>query len=759
MSYKRFAEEDKQLLAILRRSLWGDTETSKKDVPVITPSIRCELQAQTVEGLTAIAYPDRQNQRYALIAKFVQMASVQKEVVRIIQEAGIPVVVMKGTAAGIYYPYPYLRTYGDIDLLVHPDNYLRAISILQDAGCKQIGEIGHYHTAYIQNEEIIELHQSPPDLEDVKEGEYILQYLLAGLDDIQQGVIEQTRCEFPILPWRQNGLELIWHIREHLYNGLGLRQIIDWMLFADRYLDDVAFAEYKEVLQKAGLLTLAINVTRLCQIYLGLKNTITWCGDADKDTCADLLQFILEQGNFGIKQQDDKAAKVLTRYNTPIAFLIGMQRKGLKTWEPARKHVILRPFAWIHIAVQGIKRYTGEGWRDRLHRDREEKRERQELFKRIYGKEITSGITVHGEAKTQRTISSDISDSTASTISCDSDATTWRSPGELKLKKIYYFVRRTPLRIPLYYVNDWYYICRSRLMGRPEITEIDRENVERNVTFIYKSFNRKKQAIRLYRSIKSYYPNARVVIADDSQIPLHIEGMADIDGSKCVYINTSTDNTNPKKEEKEFRDTIIHLPFNSGLSIGLNAAIEQVKTPFTMRMDDDELLTPGSRVHEQLAFLQKHAREGSLETEDDVNNNANRHSESTMPRIDLVGVQATDRNPERMAAYFRNIKMRKRLLVPVGTKIDGREVVYKTPNVFLIRTEALRKVGYDPNIRMIDHHEFFYRAAGVIVSVQDPHAYIMHCHNYFEKLQYTKYRGDVAGDASYIAKKHGKEYG
>ncbi len=30
---------------------------------------------------------------------------------------------------------------------------------------------------------------------------------------------------------------------------------------------------------------------------------------------------------------------------------------------------------------------------------------------------------------------------------------------------------------------------------------------------------------------------------------------------------------------------------NSGLSYGLNRALEKVKTPYVMRMDDDELLT------------------------------------------------------------------------------------------------------------------------------------------------------------------------
>lgn len=51
---------------------------------------------------------------------------------------------------------------------------------------------------------------------------------------------------------------------------------------------------------------------------------------------------------------------------------------------------------------------------------------------------------------------------------------------------------------------------------------------------------------------------------------------------------------------------MIHLPFNTGLSVGLNRALARVETPFAMRMDDDELLTPYSKVGRQLDFLLQH---------------------------------------------------------------------------------------------------------------------------------------------------------
>lgn len=259
---------------------------------------------------------------------------------------------------------------------------------------------------------------------------------------------------------------------------------------------------------------------------------------------------------------------------------------------------------------------------------------------------------------------------------------------------------RTPLAVPCYFLLEaWHELhVMYYSLTRPRVAEADVRNVEQNLTFIFKSFNRQRKAKRAYCSIRSYYPRARVVIADDSEVPLRMDGAE-----------------------------VVHLPFNSGVSRGIIAALGCVRTPYVMRLEDDAVLTPRSRVHEQLAFLQAH------------------------PEVDLCGIQAVT-HPERGAARYASFRMSKVSLLSVGTVIDGRQVVEKTSNWFVARTEAVRKVGYDPSIRMIDHHEFFHRAAGQIVCVQDPHAYAYHCKNPFD-WRYRPYRDDWLGDAEYIRTK------
>lgn len=241
----------------------------------------------------------------------------------------------------------------------------------------------------------------------------------------------------------------------------------------------------------------------------------------------------------------------------------------------------------------------------------------------------------------------------------------------------------------------------------PSAEEIDA--MRKNVTFIYKSFERKKYARQLYHNIQKYYPGVRVIIADDSAIPLELD--------------------------EEYAE-VLHLPFNSGLSYGLNRALSRVETPYVIRMDDDELLTPFTRFEEHYQFLQEH------------------------PEVDLVGVFPYT------APLFRSIDVveeeyyrhpmshaEKELRIPHMTRIDEEHVVVgKSPNIFLVSTEKLRSVGYDDNIRMIDHQEFFYRAAGNLVSVIATSSYVFHRHNIFDR-NYHQYRCDVENDRIYIALK------
>ncbi len=318
-----------------------------------------ELKSQTVLGLISDEVLRRydvpeeirkewQVDRCSYIWKYFRLAEEQEIVCDLLQNSGITVAVMKGMAAAIYYPNPMVRAMGDIDIIVKPKEYKRAINVLEENNYIEIEREGnHYHRVFGRNGSLIELHNSPSGIHRIKTGKAIREYILSGMGSIE--INQRGERGFPILPWKQNGMELIWHIRQHLYNGLGLRQIIDWMMFVYNMLDDKRMEEYMPDLEKCGLDQLAKVVTKMCQKYLGLTHdNITWCDSAEEGLCDFLIQYIFEQGNFGAKVTGDKTAKVLSGYQSPAIIIKKLQFIGEAEWGLLKKIPILKPFAFIY---------------------------------------------------------------------------------------------------------------------------------------------------------------------------------------------------------------------------------------------------------------------------------------------------------------------------------------------------------------------------------------------------------------------------
>ncbi len=274
----------------------------------------------------------------------------QTEILTALANEGIPVVVLKGTSASQYYPNPEYRTMGDIDLLVKQKDFYLAERTILSCGYSTT-ESDHNidrHITLSKGFIQIELHwryASENIIENPEEFDKML------FDDIQFG---QTVLSDPI-----NGLVLLEHIAQHLNNGIGFRQIIDWMMYVNKCLDDKMWDEkFIFLAENTGLEKLAIYVTRMCQLFLGLKEeNITWCKCAEEDTCKNLLNYIANCGNFGHSRSSWESGEItkLPSPLHPILFFRYLQNRGQRSWILSQKHPVLKPFAWCYQSFKYIK--------------------------------------------------------------------------------------------------------------------------------------------------------------------------------------------------------------------------------------------------------------------------------------------------------------------------------------------------------------------------------------------------------------------
>lgn len=349
----------KAVCDLIAMACWGTKTVFPADTD--WQGIRRELQAHALTALpvcilSELPMPDAVRARWeaecrrAAAAQLV-VRHVQTEICALLRSAGIPFAILKGSAAGIYYPDPFMRMPGDIDLLLGPANLERAMLLLEDYGCRPAAEEDEnreLHRSLTYGGVTLELHHRFAKAEQ-RESERINAILLDALDR------SVWTSDYPMLPEAENGLSLLEHIARHLWGGLGLRQIVDWMLYVRACLDDAAWAgETGNLIRASGLETLAITVTALCGRYLGMQKVPHWAEDADPALVDALFQRVYAGGNFGAKQQREAAAANVIRAGKHQGALRVIYQRGIYNWRFAQTHVWARPLAPFY----QIGRYT-----------------------------------------------------------------------------------------------------------------------------------------------------------------------------------------------------------------------------------------------------------------------------------------------------------------------------------------------------------------------------------------------------------------
>lgn len=339
----RLEETGGRLTALIRSCLWTHQKLS------VCEDAYVEMNKQALVALPAQIMPllemsDELRNKwkidiYQQIVYNVKCRNVQKTL-----PLSVPYVILKGTTAAQYYPQPLFRSLGDIDIMTKREDFNLACEQLLADGYKPINDL-YREYGFIKDGIKIELHRSFALLNDADQARF--------LDDLILDNINPTH-ELPDLI---NGLVLLEHISQHLESGLGLRQIIDWMMFVDKNLSDDVWPQFRTMAKSVGLEKLAVVTTRMCSLFLGLPSR-GWSKEADFDLCTSFMDYVLSCGNFGNKMIDNENnnVSIMTYGSTPRAMLVLLQQRGVIHWKAAQKHWFLRPFAWLF----QIGRYIGK---------------------------------------------------------------------------------------------------------------------------------------------------------------------------------------------------------------------------------------------------------------------------------------------------------------------------------------------------------------------------------------------------------------
>jgi hypothetical protein len=318
--------------------------------------VKFEANAQTVLGLIKDKIPVNDEASEQCKAMYMRIMHEQNSILSIFDTANLPCVILKGCAAAIYYPKPYLRTMGDIDVLVQRDRFIEALKLIESNGYVYVHDENKderlsenaRELAYTKNGISIEIHKRFSS-----RGVDVDDFLEAAMNRREYYVLNGYR--FPMLPGPENGLVLIGHINKHLKsNVLGLRQIIDWAMYVHSESEKSYWnTQFVPLVEKAGFLTLAAYVTRMCYKYLGLTYDVDFGVDIDDSLVDKLLEIVLTDGNFGRRTIADKtldekrmlSASYGIKRDGFFTYFIGV---GLDNSAFCRKHSSLKVFPFMY---------------------------------------------------------------------------------------------------------------------------------------------------------------------------------------------------------------------------------------------------------------------------------------------------------------------------------------------------------------------------------------------------------------------------
>ena len=329
---------------LIKLSLWG------KGDPTVDWSVYQEMKSQALVALPAsvlstLGLPSElirewRNVIYQQITYYEYYMYVQSHL-----PIDVPYVILKGSSAAQYYPHPEYRTMGDIDIITRQEDYDSSCkAMLNNAWHETTSEFDMKrgrHRSFEKNGFIVEIHAFFASMNDVKKAKVFDELIMRNITGEH------------ILPDLINGLVLIEHVNQHMEEGIGLRQIIDWMMFVDKCLTEDQWNEFETMAVETGLKELAVTTTRMCEIYLGLP-THTWCADKNTKICRDLMEYIMKCGDFGIKKNKKDTIYISRLYQLrhPIMAIKDLQQKGCQNPMIA-KNKILKHFAWV---IEGGRR-------------------------------------------------------------------------------------------------------------------------------------------------------------------------------------------------------------------------------------------------------------------------------------------------------------------------------------------------------------------------------------------------------------------
>lgn len=320
----KFSNTQEQFFELIRAGLFPDKEARilEHGSSVDWRGLYCLAEEQAVMGLIAagienLPTSERPAKEVALqfAGQTIQLEQRNKamnafvaKLIEKFRKEDVYTLLVKGQGIAQCYERPLWRASGDIDLLLSPDNFEKASSVLdnysRETSRETSKDIERKHREYHIDGWTVELHGT------------MHTNLSRGIDRWIDKVQEDVFYGGNVRSWL-NGNTLVFlpspdydvifvftHILQHLFlEGIGLRQICDWCRLLYTFREKLNLRVLEDRISRMGLITEWKVFASLAVQYLGMPEAAMPMFGSNvqefKWEAARLMDFVLKVGNFG----------------------------------------------------------------------------------------------------------------------------------------------------------------------------------------------------------------------------------------------------------------------------------------------------------------------------------------------------------------------------------------------------------------------------------------------------------------------------
>ena len=308
---------DKLFFNILRKGLWGKSELDSF-YPVdeqVWEEVLWLSFSQTVAGNIATGLSDclqgvvPQKVAMKLISASVstehrnqQMNAKIAQLIPKFEKAGVSVVVVKGQAVAQCYKNPFSRMPGDIDLIVTPEDYERAKTIIRNLSREEgIDDSGVKHFAATVGDIEVEVHGTIHTSLSSKINDMLDEMQTKLLADGGSYIWDCNNVKVHVPSADFDALYIFLHLLQHFFcGGLGLRQLCDMAMALHAHNGNIDERKLIKCLERMKLVSEWKAFVAFLVKYLGLPEQEAPLYDDNHTKQADRIwKYIRKSGNFG----------------------------------------------------------------------------------------------------------------------------------------------------------------------------------------------------------------------------------------------------------------------------------------------------------------------------------------------------------------------------------------------------------------------------------------------------------------------------